>query len=442
MKRFLLGVLCLTLITPLTIHAATPEELAAQIEALLRQVAALQQQVGAGPGGTTATPAPSTQGAGNFQCPQVGRTLKRGQSGADVTRLQQFLALDPSIYPEQQVSGFFGALTEAAVKRFQCKHNIICTGTPASTGYGIVGPRTAALLAQQCVSGTPGAGGTVSGFMRVTPVTGAAPLTVSVEAIMNTAKSCSSITFEVHFGDSSAPTTLTVPANHCNEFRQVVDHVYTSPGTYTISFRSGVHQSTAEVTVTQGSAQVSGSGTLSVSPASGPSPLSVTLSGTRNIKAACSMGSYTLHFGDADSLVLPDSGCSSATFSIMHTYTTPGSYTARLVRDSQTSDTASATITVQGSGSIGGGQFQVTPGDGGDPHRVMAQFSLSSSCGRYDLDWGDSSAHATQPEGSCGSGTATKQITHAYDKAGSYTVTLKRGASLNTTDTVSVVIVD
>ena len=327
-------------------NAATAEELAAQIQALLKQVEALQTQVGAGPTQTTAGAGGTTPGTGTLQCPHVSRVLKRGASGADVTRLQQFLALDPAVYPEAQVTGFYGALTEAAVKRFQCKNKLVCDGTPESTGYGVTGPRTAALLALQC----PGivTNNTPSGFIRVSPTSGPAPLNVQVQAILNTAKSCAVQSYEVYFGDASQPAYITVPANQCNEMTQTLSHTYVTGGTYNVSLRSGVHQNTITVTVTGGSSQ----------------------------------------------------------------------------------------------GGTATGLFTVTAGANGDPMQAIGQFDLSSLCARYDLDWGDSTAHATQAEGSCAAGAVTKTLSHTYQSAGSYTITLKRGASLNTTDTASLVIVN
>lgn len=72
--------------------------------------------------------------------------LRRGSRGAEVTALQEFLKSDPVIYPEGIVSGYFGALTEQAVKRFQTKYGIVSSGSPATTGYGLVGPKTRAKL--------------------------------------------------------------------------------------------------------------------------------------------------------------------------------------------------------------------------------------------------------------------------------------------------------
>src|SRR3989344_5919976 len=52
------------------------------------------------------------------------RDLTVGAKGEDVSRLQQFLAKDSSIYPEGLVTGYFAALTQKAVTRFQQKNNI------------------------------------------------------------------------------------------------------------------------------------------------------------------------------------------------------------------------------------------------------------------------------------------------------------------------------
>lgn len=50
---------------------------------------------------------------------KIIKELKRGMSGDDVQLLQEFLATDPEIYPEGYTTGYFGPLTEKAVKNFQ-----------------------------------------------------------------------------------------------------------------------------------------------------------------------------------------------------------------------------------------------------------------------------------------------------------------------------------
>lgn len=88
----------------------------------------------------SSTPAPS-------ESPRPSKTvftqfLKRNSRGTQVSALQEFLKRDTGLYPEGLVTGFFGPATERAVQRFQAKYNLVTKGTPATTGYGAVGPKT------------------------------------------------------------------------------------------------------------------------------------------------------------------------------------------------------------------------------------------------------------------------------------------------------------
>ncbi len=75
-------------------------------------------------------------------CDVVSGNLQLGTTGAEVSQLQSFLGKDKSIYPEGSVTGYFGRVTEDAVRRWQAAHNIVATGTPSTTGFGVVGPQT------------------------------------------------------------------------------------------------------------------------------------------------------------------------------------------------------------------------------------------------------------------------------------------------------------
>ena len=75
-------------------------------------------------------------------CATLSGDIGEGDQGQNVSDLQDFLKQDSSIYPEGVVTGYFGHLTEEAIQRFQEKHDIVATGTPDTTGFGIVGPRT------------------------------------------------------------------------------------------------------------------------------------------------------------------------------------------------------------------------------------------------------------------------------------------------------------
>ncbi len=72
------------------------------------------------------------------------RPLKRGDSGIEVKAVQEALIAEGHLAPGNG-TGFFGPLTEAALKKFQCEKGIICDGT-LEDGYGLYGPRTRAAL--------------------------------------------------------------------------------------------------------------------------------------------------------------------------------------------------------------------------------------------------------------------------------------------------------
>lgn len=114
----------ITLMAPAT-SRAQETSLANQIAALLQQVQSLQAQLAALQGELE-------------DIIQLTRTLSLGVSGDDITELQQLLAEDPDLYPEGLVTGYFGPLTERAVRRFQERFGI--------DQVGIVGPITRSTL--------------------------------------------------------------------------------------------------------------------------------------------------------------------------------------------------------------------------------------------------------------------------------------------------------
>ena len=81
-----------------------------------------------------------------FAADMLNRSLSQGMSGTDVSSLQQFLARDVAVYPQGIVSGYYGALTTAAVSKFQAKNGIAVVGR--------VGPVTLAAINAQMGGGT------------------------------------------------------------------------------------------------------------------------------------------------------------------------------------------------------------------------------------------------------------------------------------------------
>ncbi len=72
----------------------------------------------------------------------ITRLLRRGAFHEEVRILQTLLARDKEIYPEGEITGYFGPLTKKAVERFQQKFGIVSSGDEETTGFGLVGPRT------------------------------------------------------------------------------------------------------------------------------------------------------------------------------------------------------------------------------------------------------------------------------------------------------------
>lgn len=68
------------------------------------------------------------------QTAKLLRSLSKGMSGSDVSALQAILAADSSIYPQGLITGFYGNMTENAVRKFQKKNGI--------EALGFVGPKT------------------------------------------------------------------------------------------------------------------------------------------------------------------------------------------------------------------------------------------------------------------------------------------------------------
>mgnify|MGYP001598800012 FL=1 len=55
-------------------------------------------------------------------------TLAYNSSGSDVSLLQKMLSQDQNIYPEKNITGYYGNLTKDAVQRFQVEYNLPRTG--------------------------------------------------------------------------------------------------------------------------------------------------------------------------------------------------------------------------------------------------------------------------------------------------------------------------
>jgi len=158
---FIVVVLGVSLFATNPVSAQTNEQiiqqLQAQIEQLKAQITALQRQLGGVIPGEP-EPVPTTVPVSS-ECPEFSQRLYPGVSdasaGGEVTILQKMLANDPSVYPEKLITGYYGPLTEKAVQRWQTKQGVVSSGSPVTTGYGVVGPQTRAQIIIACPTPAP-----------------------------------------------------------------------------------------------------------------------------------------------------------------------------------------------------------------------------------------------------------------------------------------------
>ncbi len=113
------------------------KQLLKQVQDLVKQIQDLQQQVSSIQSEFSNQPEiASSTAPKEAMPPKLTRNLYRGSYGNDVRELQKFLSQDKKIYPERLITGYFGPLTEKALKKWQEKNGI----KPA----GIVGSKTIA----------------------------------------------------------------------------------------------------------------------------------------------------------------------------------------------------------------------------------------------------------------------------------------------------------
>ncbi len=122
---------------PQTALLVTIQSMQTQLAQMVAQIqtmaTALTQLAASASGGAAGIPPPTSAAAGNYN---FTRFLSVGSQGAEVTALQQYLAAKG--FYSGPVTGFFGSLTETAVKKYQTARGI------APAGY--VGPGTRAAL--------------------------------------------------------------------------------------------------------------------------------------------------------------------------------------------------------------------------------------------------------------------------------------------------------
>jgi peptidoglycan hydrolase-like protein with peptidoglycan-binding domain len=212
---------------PLISGATTITDLQAQLQSLLSQIQALQSQSSTTVSGSSSVSVVAS--APMPPCLAFSRSLWVGVQGSDVTALQQFLISQGDL--DVSATGYFGALTKAAVGTWQSQNGIAASG---SAGFGIFGPLSRAHIQQSC--GTTAITTPSSPGFYADPMSGTAPLTVQFSS---SAPQGTSVGTTVNFGDGTTGTLGVIPTcSSCNA-RGVVSHTYASVGTYNVTLTGG-----------------------------------------------------------------------------------------------------------------------------------------------------------------------------------------------------------
>src|SRR3989344_2622532 len=156
--RHIFAVGAVACLLPFATSALTSDEITQQISELVGQLTALQAQLknvtaqsvpNTAPATSTAAATPGRTGV---VCPVFNLTLSRGSRGDAVIAVQKFL-ISRGFLTAPSATGFFGPITESAVRNLQAQQDIVSGGDAASTGWGVVGARTSAAIVKLCYAG-------------------------------------------------------------------------------------------------------------------------------------------------------------------------------------------------------------------------------------------------------------------------------------------------
>ncbi len=196
----------------------------------------------------------------NLACLKTNLRMKKGDSGQSVVALQDFLSKS-GVYSPSLITGYFGPATQAGVQRWQALNGVINYGTPATTGYGLVGPSTLRAMHKGCPGGVyTGPSGSLNSTissasksktpktptipiekyeLSVNPTKGLNPLAVTASFKIS-GSTCTS--YLLDWGDGKAPIVYdSGKSDGC--VAKVINinrtHVYNKYGIYTVTFKTG-----------------------------------------------------------------------------------------------------------------------------------------------------------------------------------------------------------
>ncbi|MBI5456672.1 peptidoglycan-binding protein [Candidatus Kaiserbacteria bacterium] len=273
-------------------------------------------------------------------CPaldQLRRILRQGMSGNDVSALQDYLAEFPNIYPEKLTTGYFGSATEKAVQRWQTARAIASSGSPESTGWGVVGPKTIKAMREACnLAGLPSnlaANSDTPGSQTITLAVGQIIFVGGTNVKFDSMAENSASLIEIPIGGSIVSQYFSESA-----ILSVNEQVTFNGATITLKeINSTTQRATFLIAANPNALSVA------ATPDTGPAPLTVSIS-----VSPWFPNGYTLDFGDGMDAVTCDSSCGN-TKSFARSYAKNGTYTVSL-KNASGETVKTATVKVEGNG--------------------------------------------------------------------------------------------
>ncbi|MFZ2886432.1 MAG: PKD domain-containing protein [Minisyncoccia bacterium] len=218
---FLASVIALVLIVSASspVQALTAGDIQSQIQQLLSKISELTRQIEVlrSQNGNGATVTPPASALSHRICTIAMRQFNQGASGDDVKAFQEFLRSEG--YFDRVPTGYFGTVTKDSLARWQASQGF--------EGAGVIGPKTLERIKIKCGIGNS------SGRLSANPSSGTAPLSVTFSHYVGGFRPAG-ISYVLDFGDGSSEraTECSAPADACTGPGKNT-HTYQSNGTYT-----------------------------------------------------------------------------------------------------------------------------------------------------------------------------------------------------------------